>query len=223
VRSASGWEKVIISDKPDDAKSGEPMRGTNVKGLFPNYPMRTERLELRPHREDDLDDLLTFHSRPDVTRYVPWPVRDREQTWAALQIKLGQNALRVPGECLVLAVESKRSQRVVGEVLLKWTSAESQQGELGFALHPDAQGQGLGAEAAQAVLALGFDELGLHRITATCVAGNQRSVRLLKRLGMRQEAHHLHSILFKGVWEDQPVFGLLEDEWRASYRSGSHA
>lgn len=192
------------------------MTRTAPVGLFPDYPVRTERLDLRPHREDDLDDLLTFHSQPDVVRYVPWPVRDREQTRAALQAKLGQDALRAPGEWLVLAVETRAERRVVGEVLLKWESATSRQGELGFALHPDAQGQGLGAEAAQAVLALGFDELGLHRITATCIAGNERSARLLTRLGMRQEAHHVHGILFKGAWEDQLVFALLDDEWRSS-------
>jgi RimJ/RimL family protein N-acetyltransferase len=197
------------------------MTRTAALGLFPEYPVRTERLDLRPHREDDLDDMLAFHSRPDVVRYVPWPVRNREQTRAALQAKLGQDALRAPGEWLVLAIETRANRRVVGEVLLKWDSDTSRQGELGFALHPDAQGQGLGAEAAQAVLGLGFDELGLHRITATCIAGNERSMRLLTRLGMRQEAHHVHSILFKGSWEDQLVFALLEDEWRSPPPAGS--
>jgi RimJ/RimL family protein N-acetyltransferase len=115
----------------------------------------------------------------------------------------------------VLAVELRATRRVVGEVLLKWESDGSRQGEIGFALHPDAQGQGLAAEAARAVLRLGFDELGLHRITATCIAGNDRSARLLGRLGLRQEAHFVHSILFKGRWEDQLVFALLEEEWRS--------
>lgn len=183
-------------------------------GLFPDYPVRTARLDLRPHRPDDLADLLAFHSLPEVVRHVPWPVRDREQTRAALQVKLGQDALREPGQWLVLAVEERAAGRVVGEVLLKWESAVSRQGELGFALHPDAQGRGIGAEAAQAVLRLGFDGLGLHRVTATCISGNERSVRLLTRLGMRPEAHLVHSVLFKGRWEDQLLFGLLEDEWR---------
>jgi RimJ/RimL family protein N-acetyltransferase len=197
------------------------MTRTAAMGLFPDYPVRTERLDLRPHREDDLDDMLAFHSRPDVVRYVPWPVRDRAQTWAALQVKLDQDALRAPGQWLVLAVETRADRRVVGEVLLKWDSDTSRQGELGFALHPDAQGQGLGAEAAQAMLALGFNDLGLHRITATCIAGNERSVRLLTRLGMRQEAHHVHSILFKGSWQDQLVFALLDDEWRSPPPAGT--
>jgi len=157
-------------------------------GLFPAYPVRTQRLDLRPHREADLEDLLSFHSLPEVVRYVPWPVRDREQARAALRVKLGQDALRAPGEWLVLAVELRATGRVVGEVLLKWESDVSRQGELGFAMHPGAQGQGLAAEAARAVLRLGFEQLGLHRIAATCIAGNDRSVRLLTlRAGLLDE------------------------------------
>jgi RimJ/RimL family protein N-acetyltransferase len=189
--------------------------GSTPAGLFPSYPLRTERLDLRPHREDDLDDLLGFHSLPEVVRYVPWPVRDREQTRAALQVKLAQGALRAPGEWLVLAMELRETGRVVGEVLLKWASDVSRQGELGFALHPDAQGRGLAEEAAQAVLRLGFEELGLHRISAVCIAGNDRSARLLTRLGMRQEGHLRDSVLFKGAWEDQLLFSVLDTEWRA--------
>lgn len=185
-------------------------------GLFPDYPVRTERLDLRPHREEDLEHLLAFHSLPEVVRYVPWPVRDRESTRAALQVKTGQDALRAPGQWLVLAVELRDERRVVGEVLLKWESDLSRQGELGFAFHPAAQGRGLAAEAARAVLRLGFEQLGLHRITATCIDGNDRSVRLLTRLGMRQEAHLVHSILFKGAWQDQLGFGLLDSEWHAA-------
>ena len=190
-------------------------------GLFPSYPLVTERLRLRPHHEDDLDDLVAFHSLPEVVRYVPWPVRDREQTRAALHAKLGRDALRAPGEWLVLAVELRATGRVVGEVLLKWDSDVSRQGELGFALHPDAQGKGLGAEAAQAMLRLGFDELGLHRISAVCIAGNERSARLLTRLGMRQEGHLVHSTLFKGAWEDQLVFAVLDAEWRSRTAPGA--
>ena len=99
----------------------------------PAYPIDTARLRLRPHRADDLDDLVAFHGDPAVVRHIPWPVRDREATRAALEAKLGQGRLTEPGQWLVLAVEERASGTVIGEVLLKWASAESRQGELGFA------------------------------------------------------------------------------------------
>jgi RimJ/RimL family protein N-acetyltransferase len=47
-----------------------------------------------------------------------------------------------------------------------------------------------------------------------CIDANADSVRLLRRLGMQQEAHLRDSVFLKGNWADQLVFGLLEDEWR---------
>ena len=53
-----------------------------MTGLDVRLPIATERLVLRAHRADDLDDLVAFHSDPEVVRHVPWPVRDREATAA---------------------------------------------------------------------------------------------------------------------------------------------
>jgi RimJ/RimL family protein N-acetyltransferase len=193
------------------------------RGLSPRYPIRTAHLDLRPHRRDDLEDLFAFHSQPDVVRYVPWPVRDREQTRIALEGKLGQDAVTEPGQWLVLAMELRETSTVIGEVLLKWESESNRQGEIGFALHAAFHGRGLAAEAAQAVLRLGFEDLALHRIVAVCIDANTDSVRLLRRLGMQQEACLRDNVFFKGEWANQLVYGLLDDEWRLNWRGNREA
>lgn len=183
-----------------------------MTGLHVGLPITTDRLVLRAHRTDDLDDLAGFHGDPEVVRFVPWPVRDRAATEETLRVKLTQARLDAPGAWLVLAVEVRATGRVVGEVLLKWAS--DQQGELGFAFGRDGQGQGYAAEAARAVLRLAFDDLGFHRVTAVVVEGNDASVRLLGRLGFRQEGRHVDAVHFKGAWTTQLVFARLATEWR---------
>jgi hypothetical protein len=79
------------------------------RGLSPGYPIRTVRLDLRPHRADDLNDLMAFHSDPEVVRHIPWPVRDCEQTQAALDVKMTQGVLSGPGQWLVLAMELRET------------------------------------------------------------------------------------------------------------------
>ena len=54
-----------------------------MSGLAVDLPLETERLVLRAHRREDLDDLVRFHGDPEVVRYVPWPVRDRAATNSA--------------------------------------------------------------------------------------------------------------------------------------------
>ena len=181
-------------------------------GLPVRLPIETDRLVLRPHTMDDLDDLVAFHGDPEVVRYVPWPVRDREATEETLRAKLTQTELLAHGQWLVLAVELRETGTVIGEVLLKWAS--DRQGEVGFALGRDHHGHGYAAEAATAMLRLGFDDLGFHRISAVVVDGNAASARLLTRLGFRQEACFVDGVHFKGAWATQLVFAMLDDEWR---------
>ncbi len=181
-----------------------------MPGLRPTYPLETERLRLRPHAPEDLDDLLVFHSDPEVVRFIPWPVRDRAATQEALAANLPRGTIEAPGQWLVLAVELRETGRVIGEVLLKWVSAEDREGELGFAFARGHHGRGYAAEAARAMLRLGFQELGLRRITAVCIEGNEASARLLRRLGFSQESRS--DVVFKDVRVAQLVFARTADE-----------
>lgn len=176
-------------------------------------PITTPRLILRPHTMDDLDDLLEFHSDPEVVRYLPWPVRNRVLTFEALEEKLPRARVAAEGDWLVLAIELRETGRAIGEVLLKCESLDRGEGEIGFAIHAKHQRQGIGFEAASAILDLAFGEYGLRRVTARLVAGNIASAALLEKLGMRREAHYVSSEHFKGDWVDLYSYGMLATEY----------
>jgi RimJ/RimL family protein N-acetyltransferase len=183
--------------------------------LRPTYPIATARLRLRPFTLADLDALYAIQSRPDVIRYLSGEPRSRAEVQAMLAFRAGHPTIEQEGDRLFLAMERRDTGVVIGDVSLRWLSAEHQQGELGFVLHPDHQGQGYGREAAVEVLWLGFEELGLHRISGRCDARNTASARLMERLGMRREAHFRQNEFFKGAWGDEYVYALLATEWQA--------
>ena len=91
----------------------------------------------------------------------------------------------------------------------------------GYVFHPDVLGLGYAAKASRAMLDLAFGELGLHRVTAIMDARNTASARLAGRLGMRAEAHHVSSEMFKGEWVDTLVFALLARGMAAHPASGA--
>ena len=64
-----------------------------------------------------------------------------------------------------------------------------------------------------AMLRLGFEELGLHRIVARIEERNEPSVKLARRLGMRQEARLVDNEFFKGEWSTEVDFAMLAEEW----------
>src|SRR5262245_25728373 len=174
----------------------------------------TERLLLRPFATGDLDHLHAFHSREEVARYLYWSARDRDEAREALIRKMTQAQINADGEHLVLAVTLLPSGVLIGEVNLALLSAEHRQGEVGYVFNPDFNGHGYATEAAEVMLRLGFENLGLHRIIARCDPRNVPSWRLLERLGLRREAHFRHNEIFKGEWGDEYHYAILEDEWR---------
>lgn len=183
--------------------------------LKPDYPIRTPRLALRPYTLDDLDALYDIQSRPDVTRYLLFEARDRDEVRKSLRQKVAATALDYEGANLTLAVVLPETGALIGDVMLFWRSREHRQGEIGYIFHPDQGGQGYATEAARVMLRLGFDEFGLHRIIGRVDARNTASARVLKRLGMRREAHFLQNEIVKGEWTDEIVYAMLGEEWRA--------
>jgi RimJ/RimL family protein N-acetyltransferase len=183
--------------------------------LRPTYPLLTERLSLRPFREDDLDALYAIQSRPDVVRYLYWEPRSRDETREMLERRMLQTSIEREGDGLHLAADLRTSGELAGHISLFFASQEHRQGEIGFVLHPDHHGHGYAAEGALLMLRLGFEELGLHRIVGRCDARNTASARLMERLGMRREAHLIENEWVKGEWTDELVFAMLGREWQA--------
>jgi RimJ/RimL family protein N-acetyltransferase len=190
--------------------------------LRPNYPIETERLLLRPLRADDLDAFHAIHAFADVVRYLYFDSPSREVARGMLEKRVRHFEILGEGDKLLLALELRGGGGMIGDVSLTWLSEEHQQGEIGFALHPDQQGKGLAREAAEAMLRLGFENLGLHRILGRLDARNAASAKVLERLGMRREAHILENEFVKGEWTDELLYAVLAREWaaRGTMKSG---
>jgi RimJ/RimL family protein N-acetyltransferase len=68
------------------------------------------------------------------------------------------------------------------------------------------------------MLDLGFKHFRFHRVFARCDARNRRSADLMRRIGMRLEAHFREHALFQGEWDDELHFAILDREWRRTSR-----
>jgi RimJ/RimL family protein N-acetyltransferase len=109
---------------------------------------------------------------------------------------------------------------VIGDVYFTIKSTADATCEIGWTLHPDHAGQGYMTEAAGAVLDVAFNDLGLHRARALLDARNDASARLCTRLGMREEAHFVEDLWFKGEWSDTAIYAVLDREWAARDLTG---
>ncbi|WP_417708320.1 GNAT family N-acetyltransferase [Roseibium aggregatum] len=180
-------------------------------------PVMTERLMLRPLEAGDAQALHAYQSLPETARYHFWEPRSLDE----IRTKLTEwvEMCRLDGEgTLAFAIERREAPGLIGDASLRVTSVEALQGTIGFSLNPDYKGRGYATEAAAALLKIGFEDLSLHRIFACCDARNMGSWKVMERLGMRREAHFREHARFKGGWDEEFYYAILEDEWRNQVR-----
>jgi RimJ/RimL family protein N-acetyltransferase len=180
----------------------------------PDYPLLTERLLLRPITIDDAAAMHAYKSDPDAVRYVPYGPLDRAEVERRIATTWSTTRFTQQGDAVCLAVEERATGRLLGDVVLFWRSELDRSGEVGYIFDPAAAGQGFATEAVGALLALGFDGLGLHRINTRIDERNIASVRVVERLGFRHEARLVESEWFKDGWATMLVHALLAAEWR---------
>jgi [ribosomal protein S5]-alanine N-acetyltransferase len=111
-------------------------------------------------------------------------------------------------------------QRVLGRVALTGIMRGAfHSAYLGYWVDHRLQGQGIGTELVGAAVAFAFGPAGLHRVQAAIMPRNERSVRLIKRLGFRQEGLAERYLQIAGTWEDHAIFALTREEWDATARA----
>jgi RimJ/RimL family protein N-acetyltransferase len=100
---------------------------------------------------------------------------------------------------------------MIGDLGLHFVGGD--QAEIGYTLSPQHQGHGYAFEAVTAALEYLFTTLEKHRVIARVDPENRRSVRLLERIGMRREAHHISAYPTEDGWSDECVYAMLRQEW----------
>lgn len=187
------------------------------QSLRPTFPIRGERLLLRPLASRDTAALFAYRGREDVCRYVPFEPMTRERIAEHLAGQWARTELTSQGQSLTLGAEVRQTGELAGDVILFWHSREHAGGEIGYVFNPSLGGRGYATEAVAMMLRLGFEELGLHRIIARIDERNEPSARLARRVGMRQEARLVDNEFCKGEWTTELDFAMLADEWYAAH------
>jgi RimJ/RimL family protein N-acetyltransferase len=140
--------------------------------------LRTPRLLLRQWRDEDAAHFAAMSADPCLTEFLlppspDWVERARHH-WD--EYGFGQFALELPGECPFIGS--------IGLDHLRWAVPFAPAVEIAWRLARPYWGCGYATEAARAALEDGFYRLGFEEIVAFTVVDNQRSRRVMERLGM---------------------------------------
>lgn len=151
---------------------------------MPTKPvLKTERLLLRPWRQDDLDSLAAMNADPLVMRYFP-NCPDRSES-AEMIARLDRHFERYGFGFWALEITATSSFAGFAGLLTPQFQAHfTPCVEIGWRLVREAWGQGYATEAGRAALDFAFDHLALNEVVSLATAGNERSRKVMARLGM---------------------------------------
>jgi ribosomal-protein-alanine N-acetyltransferase len=174
--------------------------------------LETERLVLRPLTPQDapvVSRLAGQREIADTTISIPHPYSEEQ----ALQWIAGNAEIFAKGKPVVFGIQLKSEGNLVGTIGLRDIDSEHSLAELGFWIAVGCWGKGYATEAARAVVAFGFEQLGLNRIYAHHMVRNPASGRVLAWIGMRQEGLLRQRLRKWGVFEDVVAMAVLREEW----------
>lgn len=157
----------------------------------------TERLILRRWKESDREPFAEMNADPRVMEFLP-AILTRAESDDFMDRIEAQFAARGFG---LLAAERRESGEFIGYVGLFVPGFEAWFTpcvEIGWRLAAQWWGRGLATEAARAVMQYGFEMAGLKEIVSFTAIGNQRSIRVMEKIGMQRAGEFDHPRLPEG-------------------------
>jgi ribosomal-protein-alanine N-acetyltransferase len=180
----------------------------------------TERLHLREIGDDDAAEMLAYRirNREHLERWEGSSDGDAYYTLAAVDRAIAWwRAERMTRSAMRFIVRPIGESTIVAKMnLFQIVRGAMQSGTIGYSVDAAHEGRGIMREAAEAVLAYAYDELGLHRIAANYQPHNLRSAMLLRRLGFQVEGYARDFLFIDGAWRDHVLTARYNPEWRAS-------
>ncbi|MFA6583170.1 MAG: GNAT family protein [Elusimicrobiaceae bacterium] len=172
--------------------------------------LKSERLLLKTVQLADAEAIFAYRSLPEIRKYQGNGLASMQ---AIISLIKSTNAIKpdTPGTWYQLGIIQKQSGIVLGDMGIHFI--ENRQAELGYTLAPQYQGYGYASEAVVCVMDYLFGKLGKHRIITSTDPKNKKSIRLLERIGLRQEACFKKSFWTGKSWADDAVYAVLRTEW----------
>lgn len=174
----------------------------------------TERLLLRKLSFKDAGAIYKYGSDPEVTRFMLWEThRSINDTYNFIEFILEQYNMDTAAEWVITL---KNSGEVVGTIGLNSLSRHFCC-ELGYTLSKDYWGQGIMPEAASKVLQFAFEDMKVNRVESMHFVGNEKSGRVMQKIGMKYEGCLRKKIFAKGKYHDCAIYSKLAQEhyiWR---------
>ncbi|MBB3112555.1 ribosomal-protein-alanine N-acetyltransferase [Paenibacillus phyllosphaerae] len=180
---------------------------------MPTFPrLETKRLVLRKMVEEDAPAMFDYFSKDEVTQYYDLESFTEVKQASDLIAMFNQRYEEGKGYRWGITLKGAEDQLLGSCGFHQWEK-EHYRAELGYELAPAYWQRGIMTEAASAIIAYGFESLGLNRINAYIDPANISSHKLLKKVGFAEEGLLRDYFYEKGKFVDAVIFGQLKRDY----------
>ena len=175
-------------------------------------------IELRmiePRHAEELDTLIE-HNRAHIKAWSAWLKDDHsiEDTRSFINRNLTQFA-----ENKGFAIAIWYKGEMAGQIEYNSIDWVNRKAEIGYWLGDSFQGKGLATKSCRVLIDYAFNELKLNRVEMHCVVENQRSRKIPKNLGFREDGVVRQAGWLHDHFVDFVIYGMLADEWQDQKRN----
>jgi RimJ/RimL family protein N-acetyltransferase len=190
--------------------------------------INTDRLLLRPYKQDDLEAYHTLNADPRLLTYElhkPFDMRETKRNllyWMQLAnerntqfqtYKIGEKNRDSSIGLYEVGIELVAEKRLIGLFSSRFTDIGSSVLEIGIRINFDFHGQGFATEALKAVIDDVFESTDVHRIFGCTDARNQACIKVFENAGMQFEGRLRQNIrLPDDSYVDEVIYAILREE-----------
>ena len=181
------------------------------KSIFNSFPeFESERLLFRKFLLSDAKDLLLIRSNDDVMRFMDVPRHNSISDSEKLIQLIDESYKKESG--IDWSIIEKHSNSFIGYIGFIRIFPEHCRAEIGYALKREYWGKGYMYETINRIVRFGFENMKLHSIEANVNPENERSKKVLEKIGFKKEAYFRENYLFDGKFLDSIIYSLLEKD-----------
>jgi ribosomal-protein-alanine N-acetyltransferase len=186
------------------------------KSIFKSFPeLETEKLRFRKIELSDANEIFLIRSNDDVMRFMDVP-RHNSISDSEKLIQLVEESYKNESG-IDWSIIEKHSNTFIGYIGFIRIFPEHCRAEIGYALKPEFWGKGYMYETIKRIVKYGFENMNLHSIEANVNPLNERSKKVLERIGFKREAYFRENYLFDGKFLDSVIYSLLEKDLTSDF------
>ncbi|HET7663516.1 MAG TPA: GNAT family N-acetyltransferase [Rhodanobacteraceae bacterium] len=183
--------------------------------MYPLPELHTERTCIRLPKASDAPLLLRYRI-DNREHFAPWEPRRDEAYFTGNACRRviddGLDAARADRAYPFLVLDTDQREVLASITLTNVARGIFQACHMGYGVAAAWQGKRLMHEALCAVLDLAFGTLELHRVMANHLPDNERSARLLERLGFEREGYARSYLCIDGRWQDHVLTAKINPQ-----------